>query len=132
MLLISARTFAQKDHAHASPHGGVVKTAGDYHIEMVMAGDKISFYVLDANEKTLSNKGVTGNVVLQFEDKTTSTEKLTAEGTEQWKVVPKKKDVMNCIVTFNVNGKSITAKFPHHGKDEKHEGHDGHSDSHKH
>ncbi|MDQ3071677.1 MAG: hypothetical protein M3Q97_00235 [Bacteroidota bacterium] len=39
---VSSRSLPEK-HAHSSPHGGLVKTAGDYHIEMVSGHDKLIF-----------------------------------------------------------------------------------------
>ncbi len=40
-------------HGHASPHGGVVKSIGDYHLELV-TGDEgaLTLHVLGADEKT--------------------------------------------------------------------------------
>ncbi len=106
-------SFAQtKEHAHGSPHGGIVQTAGDYHVEMVMAKEKMTFYLLDGKEKTLPNKGITGSVILQFADKTSATVTLTAMGDDHFMANNDKASTFkSCVVTFKVNGKIATAKF---------------------
>lgn len=129
-LFLGANYAYAQDHAHKAPHGGMVKTAGEYHIEMVMSEGKMVFYLLDKNEKTLSNKEIVGTVTLQYEDKTSSTEKLMAMGTEQFMIDTKGKHVSTCIVTLKVKGKTVSAKFDHKDmhpsspKDEKKDGHD--------
>ncbi len=42
-----------EDHGHASPHDGVVKSIGDYHVELV-SGDEgaLTLYVLGTDEKS--------------------------------------------------------------------------------
>ena len=41
-----------EDHGHASPHGGVVKSAGDYHLELVTGNEgALTLHVLGADEK---------------------------------------------------------------------------------
>jgi hypothetical protein len=45
---------AQEDHAHGSPHGGQVKTAGKGHVEALLKADKLVVYVLDEKEQTVT------------------------------------------------------------------------------
>ncbi len=114
MLVAGATSsFSQtKGHTHSSPHGGMVQTAGDYHIEIVSVKEKVTIYLLDANEKTMSNKGVTGTIILQFADKTSATVPLTAIREDGFSVPnPKASAFTSCVVTFKVNGKMATAKF---------------------
>ena len=76
ILLVAGTTvsYAQaKNHSHKSAYGGLVQEADGYHIEMVKGKDSISFYILDALQKTLSNKTVTGTAVFDFFNKTTAT-----------------------------------------------------------
>lgn len=47
-------------HAHKAPHGGIVKSAGKYHIELVVTQAGFDVYLLDAKEQTLPVEGVTG------------------------------------------------------------------------
>jgi hypothetical protein len=50
----------------------------NYHIEMVKGNNMLTFYVLDANAKTL-NKPATGSVEFAFEDGTKSNANLKAD-----------------------------------------------------
>ena len=54
-----ASDHAPGDHAHGSPHGGVVQTLGDGHVEVKLekTGD-ITLWMLDAGEKSRTSKGV--------------------------------------------------------------------------
>jgi len=108
-----------EDHSHSSPHGGVVKTAGNYHIEMVKGEGSVSFYLLDDEENAIPNKDIKGTVILQFDDQTTATEKLVAQGDDHFIVSLKDADLtFTCIVSFKVNGKTINAKFQKESHDD--------------
>jgi hypothetical protein len=43
----------KKEHAHQAPHGGLVQTAGKYHVELVAKDAELNVYLLDHAEKTL-------------------------------------------------------------------------------
>jgi len=112
-----------ESHAHGSPHGGEVKSAGDYHIEMVKGDGKISFYLLDGGENTVPTKDVTGTAILQFDGKTTSTNKLSSDGDDHFTVQLKDASLsFTCIVSFKVNDQTVSAKF----KKGSHDDHDHH------
>lgn len=71
-LFVSAFTVTysfSQDHQHKSPHGGSVKSASDYHIEMVMKDKKMTFYIFDKNMKAVKNTGITGSIDFQYEKK---------------------------------------------------------------
>ncbi len=120
-----------EDHAHGSPHGGVVKTAGDYHIEMVVGEGEVSYYLLDGEEKSIPNADVTGTVILQFDDETLS-DKLTPKGGDHFTLELKEgASPFTSIVSFVVNGKTVVAKFQKesqhdHEQPEEHHGDHGH------
>ena len=85
MLIATFTTFAQQsggDHKHGSPHGGTVKTAGDFHIEVTVKDGMLMAYLLDANEKAMKNTGVKGTALIQTADGQTSTNPLIPSGTE--------------------------------------------------
>lgn len=100
-----------ESHAHKAPHGGTVVTAGNYHIEMVAQGDKITFYLLDGAEKTIPNKGVTGVAMFQFADKKTANMDMTAKGDERFEVVATNAADFTVIVTFTKGEEKITARL---------------------
>ncbi len=100
-----------EDHEHTSPHGGTVKTAGAYHIELVRQENKVLVYLLDAGEKTIGNKGVTATGIFQFDDKTTSNETFAPAGDDHFEVTLKKTGEFTCIISLKVEGKTVSAKF---------------------
>ena len=123
-----------QDHDNSkSPHGGKVEEAGAYHIEALTKDNKVSFYLLDGKAKAMSNKGVTGSVLLQFAEKKKKTVVLTASGTEGFDA----KEALaatytKAIVTFKVKGKTVSAKFSTTAKKEVHHHEEGEEHNHKH
>lgn len=53
------------DHAHASPHGGEVKTVGERHVEALFMPDGLMFWISDSAQKALPTEGFTGSVVVK-------------------------------------------------------------------
>ena len=58
LLLLAGSAVAQKDkpthatgpaHGHKSTHGGTVKSAGDYHIELVERSNQYHIYLMDVS-----------------------------------------------------------------------------------
>lgn len=115
MLTVTFSTFAQHsggDHKHGSPHGGTVKSAGDFHIEVSVKDGMVMAYLLDANEKAMKNKAVTGTAVIQMADGKTSTITLTPSGNEGFVyTLDKVKKYNKAIVTFKTGGKTASASF---------------------
>lgn len=128
MFLASTTNFNAKENSHQNPHGGVIQAAGDYFIEMVKADNKCTFYLLDANKTTMPNKNITGNLLIQFSDNTAVTADLSALGSDSFLVI---NDQINtstsCIITFKVNGKSLSTAFKYAASPYKLEKPHGHS-----
>ncbi len=59
---------AGHSHAKAETHGGEVAMTKAHHFEVVWMPDHVMVYLYDVNQKPLSAKGVTGEVVFQFKD----------------------------------------------------------------
>ena len=122
-----------QDHDNSkAPHGGKVEEAGMYHIEALTKDNKLSFFLLDGKAKAMSNKGVSGSVLLQFADGKTKTVVLTASGTDGFDA----KEAIattytKAIVTFKVKGKTVSAKFSTVTKKEAHHHEDGEGHNHK-
>ncbi len=116
-VLSSTAVYAQ-DHEHNSaPHGGIIEEAGGFHIESAIKSNKVYFYLLDGNAKAISNKGVTGSVLLQYADGTTKTVQLTASGKDGFSVEDTKAvNYINAVVTFKTNGKTASTKFKNKAK----------------
>lgn len=114
-LLMAGTTisYAQiSDNAVKTPHGGIIQTAGDYRIEMVERDNSLSFYVLDAKGKTISNKGVTGSVVFEFFNKTKASNPISLDiNNALFAEVPKANVYTYCTISVIVKGKTISARF---------------------
>ncbi|MBN8880590.1 hypothetical protein [Chitinophaga sp. 212800010-3] len=109
-LAVNSAMAQQTGHG-AAPHGGKMVDVDKYHIEMVKGNNLLSFYVLDANAKTLG-KPATGSVEFAFENGTKSTSDLKADKNGALTVaLPKNGIHTNCTVTITVEGKKLVGKF---------------------
>lgn len=106
-------SYAQvNENTVKTPHGGIIQNSGDYKIEMVERENNISFYVLNAKGKTLSNKKITGSAVFEFFNKTKATNPVSLDTNNSLFVqVPKASIYAYCTITLLVNGKTISSKF---------------------
>lgn len=113
---------AEEDHPHETPHGGEVKTMGDYHVEFLIQKDeKIKVYLLDKNSKPLSAEGVEGSISLNpgsgGKTKTAqlklASDKGYLEGSVNLKELPK----FEASVTLKVKGEKLSpVKFSYPAK----------------
>ncbi|AZB32453.1 MULTISPECIES: hypothetical protein [Weeksellaceae] len=101
--------MAQSGHGSA-PHGGKMIDVDNYHIEMVKGNNMLTFYVLDANAKTL-NKPATGSVEFAFTDGKKTDAKLTPSKTGGLQAALSRNIHENVTVTIKVNGTTLTGKF---------------------
>ena len=138
-LLLAGTTIslAQHDHSgggHGShsqpaanpmsnpPHGGMIKMADKYHIEMVVdmvrMDDKVSVYLLNGKGKTLPNEDVTGMVMFMYDDNSTVREQLVARGDDHFAAQLKDSKPFTAMISLKVKGKMIKASFEHGGLDD--------------
>ncbi|MCC3160219.1 hypothetical protein LJ737_23485 [Hymenobacter sp. 15J16-1T3B] len=102
---------AGETHAHTAPHGGIVRTAGKYHVELVLQGGQMTVYLLDGKEQTQANKGLTGTAMVQQGGKTT-TVPLAAYGDDQLRgALPAGATPTTAIITLRRGGETISARF---------------------
>ena len=102
---------ADETHAHKSPHGGTVRTAGTYHIELVQQAGAVHVYLLDGKEATVATAGTTGSVMLLTTANKTSTVALTSTGDHFVAAVPAGTTLRTAIVSLKASGKSLSARF---------------------
>ena len=131
MLIASFSTFAQHsggDHKHGSPHGGTVKSAGDFHIEASVKDGMLMAYLLDGKEKAMKNTGVTGTAIIQTADGKTLNIPLIPSGDEGFMyTLDKAKKYNKAIVNFTTGGKTASASFDLNAKAKPaSDGHDHH------
>ena len=102
---------AGETHAHKSPHGGTVRTAGKYHIELVQQAGQVHVYLLDGQENALPLDRTTGTAMLLSTAGKTSTVRLTPTGDHLVAAVPTGTTLRTAIVSLKANGSSLSARF---------------------
>lgn len=130
LMLVFASNFSAKinKNSYRHSHGGIIQAAGNYFIEMVKAGNKCTFYLLDANKTEIPNKNITGNLLIQFSDNTTVTTDLSAFGSDSFLVINDQLHTStSCSITFKVNGKTVSTTFKYAVSPYKLEKSHGHS-----
>lgn len=100
------------EHKHGSPHGGSVKTAGDFHIEVLQKGKALHFYLLDGKEEIVKTGVVSASATVQTESSITETS-LRKEGDYYAMHVENVTKDLSIIVTFKIGDKTATAQFGH-------------------
>lgn len=92
------------------PHDGKVKKAGKYYIEVLDSPGNIYAFLLTADLKPISNKSVTGQMTLYFENDVSIDYPFRPYGTDGFFAeVPN--GFYSCKVTFNVANKKVFAQF---------------------
>ncbi|MDY7229846.1 hypothetical protein [Hyalangium rubrum] len=124
---------AQEDHAHGSPHGGQVKTAGKGHVEALLEADKLVVYVLDEKERTVAPPKEAKAVLLVGKGKQEL--QLSARGNaleaslpdDVRKQLTAAQGKATAIVTVSVGGTTQSARFTFTGAQApaKHDEHHG-------
>tara|TARA_R110000868_G_scaffold216988_2_gene467116 strand:+ start:98 stop:643 length:546 start_codon:yes stop_codon:yes gene_type:complete len=129
-MLSATAIFAQHDHSShgsmghtqmdAPPHGGVMKNAGKYRIEMVvdllLIQDRLNFYLYKGNMKALAGKDVTNASIAFINDgAATSKTALESRGGNHFVAQLKDTEPFRATVEFDVKGKTISTVFEHKG-----------------
>lgn len=128
-VFCSENILAQHDHgshggSHTSheqipPNGGIIKEAGKYKIEMVadifLKTDQLRFYIFKGNYKTILNKGITGTIIIKYNDGNEVKAPLQAKGDDFFVAQLKDSESFQATVKFTIKGKTVTAIFSHNG-----------------
>jgi hypothetical protein len=93
------------------PHYGVVKEAGEYNIEMKSSFTSFYAYLLDKQNKSVSNKGIFCETKFDFTDGTFVNIPLSPYGEDGFSCELNKSKFFSCTINFNVSGKRISANF---------------------
>ncbi len=82
-----------------------------------------TFYLLDAKENTLANKGISGTATLQTSNGNTTQKKMEMEGAEAFTIMADgSNNYINLIVNFTNGLESISTKFSLAEKEENSHG----------
>lgn len=118
---------AAGDHTHGSPHGGVVQTVGDGHVEVKLekTGD-VTLWMLDAGEKPRTSKGVVASlrpVVAGAKDLTLTYDEKS--DTLRGKLGPVTTPHVDAVLSITpAGGTASSLRLGFHLED--HAGHEGH------
>jgi hypothetical protein len=121
VLVISMATVSfSQSHSHKPPHGGTLRESGGYHIEMVSDASTVSFYVMDASNKVLDDKTLSGEVVFENANKTGSKAALKKVDSGALQAELPKKDIFaTCTANLMVRGKAVSVDFKNKSASEK-------------
>lgn len=107
------------------PHDGIVKPAGEYHIEMKNTYDYFFTYLLDKNQNPIPNKGIQCEVKFIHGDTTSTIIPLKPYGDDGFSSATHSLQFNSCRIYFTVKGKLVSALFENQSliveKQEKHE-----------
>jgi hypothetical protein len=93
------------------PHGGTVKQAENYRIEMKTIYPDFYAYLLNKNLETISNKNATCEARFLLNDNTTVDIPLQRFGEDAFKAKLTTMDYNSCYITLHMGRNSISAKF---------------------
>ena len=116
-LAITSTAMSQElNKTTLGPHGGVVKQAEGFQIEMKNSLDGFQTFLLDASSKPISNKNVTCKVRIIFNDKSTVDYSLKPFGDDGFGCEANMRGVISSRITFNLAKKSISVLFQNESK----------------
>ena len=93
------------------PHQGIVKSGGEYNIEMKNSPQNFYTFLLDKKNNPISNKGISCEVRFVFADNTGVVKYLEPYGEDGFSLASGAPNFLSCRIYFNVLGKTISAKF---------------------
>lgn len=102
---------ANKYQGTIGPHGGELKAAENFHIELKEAFPNLHCYLLDQKLLPVNNDGVLCEIRFFMPDETTVDLTLKPFLSDGFILESNAIVYNSCRVTFNISGKSVSAKF---------------------
>jgi hypothetical protein len=93
------------------PHGGRLKTAGTYKIELFGCNDHIEVYLFDRDTNAISNNNVSGSVEFFYSGQATLNCPLVHYGMDGFTAKIPANTFLYSKPTFNMNNVIVTEKF---------------------
>lgn len=105
--------FAQHNHSHEGPNGGVVEDAAGHHLEFTAKGTELMLYLFDEDMKPVATSGLgLGRAVIQDTGKTAT---VTLQSATPNKIVGLLPAPLNkgakVVISAKLGGKSLQARF---------------------
>lgn len=108
--IILAYSFNTKQGT-TGPHGGRLRQAEKYNIEMKVVHPNLYIYLLDQKLQPISNKGVSCEAKLFFYDNTSVDVPLKPFGEDGFIMESGITDFHSCRITYNLYGKILSTRF---------------------
>ncbi|HWY12635.1 MAG TPA: hypothetical protein VN026_14980 [Bacteroidia bacterium] len=108
-------SFMMSPQQTQGPHGGTLKKAEGYFIEMKNFEKVLSVYLLNEKLRSVDTKAITGEVKLFFPDSTDLILQLKHSYDNMF-TCKLPGDYFSCKITFNVGGKPVMATFENSGQ----------------
>ena len=110
-LILGAGTAAFAHEDSKGPHGGVVKEFGSFHMEGVLDGASVKFYLLDGKGANASSSDTTGGSITVISGGgAPSTTKIEAGKFTEGSAAAEGKKV-TASISLKIGGKNQSAKF---------------------
>lgn len=100
------------EHDHHAPHGGLVRSVGEHHYELVVKPDRLLVYLMDDGMKQLPAAGKPGRALVQIPGKGRLDVLLSPAG-DRFEGKAALHDVTSfvAVVSLEVEGKRQSARF---------------------
>lgn len=106
-----APTHSSADHSHAAPHGGIVQTLGDLHVEALMMPGGVMFYLSDADQKALPVDGYSGSAAVKGPSGVSTVELMAMGDHLHAAAVLVQGEPAAAVLTLTHEGKAASASF---------------------
>ena len=103
------------EHSHSSPHGGIVQSGGDMHVEALMMPGGVMFYLSDADQKPLSVDGFTGSAVIKGPSGVTTADLVSMGDHLHAMATLEQGKPASAVLTLTHDGKAVSASFDTEG-----------------
>lgn len=111
-LIVLVSTIKAQDTTNSiNPHGGILKTIQNYKIEVVESYGCVSVYVYDATLKSISNRGITGEILFVYDNDASLNAKLKPVGNDGFIAEVLNSNYYYYTVHLKIHGKIIKSKF---------------------
>ncbi len=115
IFLLIILTYAQSMVAQQKgfgPHGGRLKSAGNYKIELFGCDDHLEIYLFDRDTNAINNNGIIGTVEFYFNGSTTLISTIARYGVDGFTARIPSMNFMYSKPALDINGTFIvTQKF---------------------
>ena len=93
------------------PHGGAIKSSGNYRVELLECNEYFEAYLFTKDMDGMSNYGITGDIKYFYSNGTSKSSPLTFYGNDGFTAKVPDGGFIYCRVTMDILGTPISIKF---------------------